>query len=288
MADETKSPEAMWKGPDERGRFALLFPDGRIEPAWDTPSSCVNAMEAMGPALADALCDNAALVDLLGRAAGVLRDLAGMPMEADLLSDTASEPHPGAALLEELRTLRQEQGETLEAMRPTVPEGMSLLGGVRWLAEQLANERAAHGSARAKVAALEEKTACTVGVGDGSGTLFVHGDHASVKAVQALVLENERMDTALEWTRGYLRRIGDVAAQATLDGYLTPPKAGVLAEHDWSPPEPHSGLCVCRRPGCGIRKGVTGTMWHREGSMKPWQVSKDVPIPDCVEGPHAG
>jgi hypothetical protein len=51
--------------------------------------------------------DNAALVDILGRAAGVLRDLAGMPIEADFLSDTAREPHPGAALLARMRKLEE-------------------------------------------------------------------------------------------------------------------------------------------------------------------------------------
>ena len=51
--------------------------------------------------------DNAALVDLLGRAGGVLRDMAGMPMEGDILLDAASEPHPGAALLAELEALRR-------------------------------------------------------------------------------------------------------------------------------------------------------------------------------------
>lgn len=49
--------------------------------------------------------DNAALLDLLKRAAGVLRDLAGMPLEADFLLDTVAEPRPGAALLERLRAL---------------------------------------------------------------------------------------------------------------------------------------------------------------------------------------
>lgn len=36
----------------------------------------------------------------------------------------------------------------------------------------------------------------TVGVGDGSGQLFVHGSYEAVKVVQALILENERLRRA--------------------------------------------------------------------------------------------
>lgn len=41
------------------------------------------------------------------------------------------------------------------------------------------------------IEALQAKTACTMGVGDGPGNLFVHGDHASIKAAQKLILSSE-------------------------------------------------------------------------------------------------
>lgn len=41
------------------------------------------------------------------------------------------------------------------------------------------------------VGALRTKTACTMGVGGGDGQLFVHGDHASIKAAQKIVLERD-------------------------------------------------------------------------------------------------
>lgn len=39
----------------------------------------------------------------------------------------------------------------------------------------------------AELARRRAMTACTMGVGDGSGKLFVHGDYDSIKAAQALV-----------------------------------------------------------------------------------------------------
>lgn len=40
---------------------------------------------------------------------------------------------------------------------------------------------------------LREKMAMTCGVGSGGGCLFVHGDFDSIKAVQAIVLNNEKL-----------------------------------------------------------------------------------------------
>ena len=48
-----------------------------------------------------------------------------------------------------------------------------------------------------RVHELEEKTSVTCGVGSGNGNLFVHGDYDSIKAVQALVFENERLRLAI-------------------------------------------------------------------------------------------
>jgi len=41
----------------------------------------------------------------------------------------------------------------------------------------------------------------TMGVGDGSGKLFVHGDYDSIKAAQAIVLERDRLREALDAIR---------------------------------------------------------------------------------------
>lgn len=46
---------------------------------------------------------------------------------------------------------------------------------------------------KAQIVVLEEKTSVTCGVGSGNGNLFVHGDYDSIKAVQALVFDNERL-----------------------------------------------------------------------------------------------
>jgi hypothetical protein len=37
-----------------------------------------------------------------------------------------------------------------------------------------------------------EQSRCTMGVGDGAGKLFVHGDYDSIKAAQKIVLERDR------------------------------------------------------------------------------------------------
>ncbi|WP_312427427.1 hypothetical protein [Serratia sp. (in: enterobacteria)] len=44
---------------------------------------------------------------------------------------------------------------------------------------------------------LEAKTAMTMGVGSGNGNLFVHGDYDSIKAAQAIVLENQSLRAKL-------------------------------------------------------------------------------------------
>ncbi|MBH3164577.1 hypothetical protein I5N01_05490 [Serratia marcescens] len=44
-----------------------------------------------------------------------------------------------------------------------------------------------------RIAELEAKTAMTMGVGDGGGSLFVHGDYDSIKAAQHIVFENESL-----------------------------------------------------------------------------------------------
>lgn len=48
-----------------------------------------------------------------------------------------------------------------------------------------------------RITELEAKTAMTMGVGSGNGNLFVHGDYDSIKAAQAIVLENESLRAKL-------------------------------------------------------------------------------------------
>lgn len=40
---------------------------------------------------------------------------------------------------------------------------------------------------------LRQQVACALGVGDGSGQLFVHGDYNSIKAAQAIVEERDQL-----------------------------------------------------------------------------------------------
>lgn len=46
---------------------------------------------------------------------------------------------------------------------------------------------------QAECDALSSNTRLSLGVGDGDGNLFVHGDYDSIKRVQALIFENERL-----------------------------------------------------------------------------------------------
>jgi hypothetical protein len=52
--------------------------------------------------------------------------------------------------------------------------------------DDLENEQAS------PVAEQKEESRCTMGVGNGSGKLFVHGDYDSIKAAQNIVLERDR------------------------------------------------------------------------------------------------
>ncbi len=52
-------------------------------------------------------------------------------------------------------------------------------------------------AARERIAELEAKTSMTMGVGNGDGNLFVHGDYDSIKAAQRIVLDNEELRAKL-------------------------------------------------------------------------------------------
>lgn len=65
----------------------------------------------------------------------------------------------------------------------------------------------------ALLAALEElkaKTSTCMGVGNGSGNLFVYGDYDSIKAAQRIVLEGEKLRAALEEKDQELDKEGDI------------------------------------------------------------------------------
>ena len=55
-----------------------------------------------------------------------------------------------------------------------------------------------------QVETLREKTAVTMGVGDGSGKLFVHGDYESIKAAQRILDERSALAKELDEARGVI------------------------------------------------------------------------------------
>ena len=58
---------------------------------------------------------------------------------------------------------------------------------------------------------------CTLGVGDGSGQLFVHGSYEAIKAVQAIILRAERLTAELASLQR--ERDADAALLDWLDGF---------------------------------------------------------------------
>ena len=123
-----------------------------IRVAGERALSGLRDLALLGVQVPGLLADNAALVALTLRTAGVLRDMAGMPIEADFLSDTAHEPHPGAALLAKheakVRTLHARVAE-LERERDHLTGERD---GIKAVALDLRSERDA---LRAQVAELE-------------------------------------------------------------------------------------------------------------------------------------
>src|SRR5690554_3459088 len=54
-------------------------------------------------------------------------------------------------------------------------------------------EYSSYKALQAECDALRAKTSLSLGVGDGNGNLFVHGDYDSIKRVQALIFECEEL-----------------------------------------------------------------------------------------------
>lgn len=69
------------------------------------------------------------------------------------------------------------------------------------LRETLATLEAENERLRAEVERLRSMTAVTMGVGSGDGNLFVHGDWESIKAAQAIVLEQGALRAEVERLR---------------------------------------------------------------------------------------
>lgn len=70
---------------------------------------------------------------------------------------------------------------------------------------------------QAECDALRAKTSLSLGVGDGTGNLFVHGDYDSIKRVQALIFECEKLRKDAERYR-YLKRGRNWIVAATQTG----------------------------------------------------------------------
>lgn len=60
-----------------------------------------------------------------------------------------------------------------------------------------------------RIAELEAKTSCCMGVGNGNGRLFIYGDHASIKAAQRYVLERDELSATVERLRDSLDELQD-------------------------------------------------------------------------------
>lgn len=54
----------------------------------------------------------------------------------------------------------------------------------------------------ARIAELEAKTRTAMGVGSGSGNLFVYGDYDSIKAAQKIVIERDQLRAELAAIKG--------------------------------------------------------------------------------------
>jgi len=61
---------------------------------------------------------------------------------------------------------------------------------------------------------LRAMTACTMGVGNGDGKLFVHGDYESIKAAQEIILERVRLKAELAEREKEIDRLRDLLQSA--------------------------------------------------------------------------
>lgn len=71
---------------------------------------------------------------------------------------------------------------------------------------------------------LRTKTSVTLGVGDGGGKLFVHGDYDSIKRVQALIFECEQLRNLKEEAKSGVSSGGYQPVYSNYDVSLPPAK----------------------------------------------------------------
>lgn len=90
-------------------------------------------------------------------------------------------------------------------------------------------------AANSEIAALKSKDiSCTLGVGDGSGRLFVHGDYDSIKATQKIIIERDALK-------------GEQAAVALTVWYGSMPESN--GKENWT--------AILHRKGGNISDGIT-------------------------------
>ena len=92
------------------------------------------------------------------------------------------------ALSAECKKLHEQLQNTIDQSTPLepIPDDPKWSRGIQL--DAVVKER---DSLQAECETLLSKTEVTIGVGDGNGNLFVHGDYDSIKQVQALIFENE-------------------------------------------------------------------------------------------------
>jgi hypothetical protein len=110
--------------------------------------------------------------------------------------------YAGARVAAETAALRMLHSETVTVAK----EWEAQFWAARKLYDHMERER---DELRAKLEALQLKTRCRMGVGDGTGQLFVYGDYDSIKAAQQTVF---RAETA-ERERDEARAIVDACAK---------------------------------------------------------------------------
>lgn len=98
---------------------------------------------------------------------------------------------------------------------PPLPEDYDVFGANNDNVQDYARTCVAHATAarNAEIEALRAKTAVTMGVGAGDGSLFVHGDHESIKAAQAIVLQRDALRAEVQFLRSH-RPIASKLAEA--------------------------------------------------------------------------
>jgi len=150
---------------------------------------------------------------------------------ADALGYCIDSPH-GMAMAKHARQMETRARETEENVRALTADNAALLGAARSALQRMlaqdwsaaretlleAAEKPHPGAATlAEMEGLRTKTAVAMGVGGGAGSLFVHGDHASIKAAQGIVLERDTLRARVaELEAAYECRKTEVALRTVL------------------------------------------------------------------------